>query len=540
MEEIIRLRRENTQIKERLSEKEIAIGEKRKQLDPGEKYVSKLYSLMNFLTKYNLISPMKSVHSYSDLSSKIERGIKELSRNLEINKTKKKIVREALVKYIVKWEKQRKIEKRQWLKDQEFRLGKLTYTKAVTQQIEAKWEDGEEFKKVKLELEHLREEREQIEKSKKILKAKLRQNQNANSDGSEDSIIRNDAEFQMKLNLMEEKEILAFKMNLNQKLELKTQEKLNALEKEKILYQVELNTANEEERSKLCGKNIASPFEILDDKYLILSLLGRGGYSEVYKAYDLDNWREVACKIHHFDNNWSESLKASYIKHALRENKTHKELNHPRVVKQFDTVEIDNNSFWTILELWSGPDLFLYLKQHGWLPEKEAKLIISQILSGLKYLNEREIKIIHFDLKPQNILFHNGEIKISDFGLWKELERDKEKIELTSQGVGTYWYQPPEWFEEGPNPAMISSKVDVWSVGVIFYELLYGLRPFGDKQSQKKILREKTIINDAKQVHFPSKPAVSTETKEFIKALLSYNIEDRLSVEQAYFQIINK
>jgi tousled-like kinase len=87
---------------------------------------------------------------------------------------------------------------------------------------------------------------------------------------------------------------------------------------------------------------------------------------------------------------------------------------------------------------------------------------------------------------------------------------------------------------------MISSKVDVWSVGVIFYELLYGFRPFGDKQSQKKILREKTIINDAKQVHFPSKPAVSTETKEFIKALLSYNIEDRLSVEQAYFQIISK
>lgn len=247
----------------------------------------------------------------------------------------------------------------------------------------------------------------------------------------------------------------------------------------------------------------------------------------------------MACKIHHFDNNWSESLKASYIKHALRENKTHRELNHPRVVKQYDTVEIDSNSFCTILELWSGPDLFLYLKQHGKLPEKEARLIISQILSGLKYLNEREKIIIHFDLKPQNILFHKGEIKISDFGLWKELERDKEIIELTSQGVGTYWYQPPECFEEGPNPAMISPKVDVWSVGVIFYELLYGFKPFGDKQSQKKILQEKIIINQAKQVHFPSKPAVSNETKEIIKKLLSYNIEERLSVEEAYFQLVN-
>lgn len=86
-------------------------------------------------------------------------------------------------------------------------------------------------------------------------------------------------------------------------------------------------------------------YEILNNRYLILSLLGKGGYSEVYKAYDLENCREVACKIHHFDNNWSESQKANYIKHALRENKTHSELNHPRVVKQYDTVEIDNNTF---------------------------------------------------------------------------------------------------------------------------------------------------------------------------------------------------
>lgn len=84
---------------------------------------------------------------------------------------------------------------------------------------------------------------------------------------------------------------------------------------------------------------------------------------------------------------------------------------------------------------------------------------------------------------------------------------------------------------------MISSKVDVWSVGVIFFELLYGFRPFGHKQSQKRILQEKTIINDAKEVHFPAKPSVSNETKDFIKKLLSYSIESRLSVEEALFYL---
>jgi tousled-like kinase len=116
---------------------------------------------------------------------------------------------------------------------------------------------------------------------------------------------------------------------------------------------------------------------ILDDRFLILSLLGKGGYSEVYKAFDLEECKYVACKIHHFDNNWSEQLKANYIKHAMRENEIHKDLNHRRVVKQFSTVEIDNNSFCTVLEMCSGPDLYMYLKKKKQLPEREAKLIIS-------------------------------------------------------------------------------------------------------------------------------------------------------------------
>jgi tousled-like kinase len=140
--------------------------------------------------------------------------------------------------------------------------------------------------------------------------------------------------------------------------------------------------------------------------------------------------------------NWSEPSKANYIKHAVRESKIHSELKHPNIVRLYDTVEIDNNSFATILEYCEGPDLYFYLKKNKVflfhslflkiinlmvnsieiLQEKEAKMFVRQILSALKYMNSQKTRIIHYDLKPQNIIFHKGELKISDFGLSKIFE----------------------------------------------------------------------------------------------------------------------
>ena len=100
----------------------------------------------------------------------------------------------------------------------------------------------------------------------------------------------------------------------------------------------------------------------------------------------------------------------------------------------------------------------------------------------MKYLNEIKPPVIHYDLKPGNILLSNGsicgDIKITDFGLSKIMDEDnynpEHGMDLTSQGAGTYWYLPPECFVVGKTPPKISSKVDVWSVGVIFYQCLYG------------------------------------------------------------------
>ncbi|ONM09263.1 Tousled-like kinase 1 [Zea mays] len=174
------------------------------------------------------------------------------------------------------------------------------------------------------------------------------------------------------------------------------------------------------------------------------------------------------------------------------------------------------------------------LKATPILPEKEGRIIIVQIFQGLVYLNKRGQKIIHYDLKPGNVLFDEvGVAKVTDFGLSKIVENDvgSQGMELTSQGAGTYWYLPPECFDLSKTPFIsFLVQVDVWSAGVMFYQMLFGKRPFGHDQTQERILREDTIIN-ARRVEFPSKPAVSTEhSQDLIRRCLTYNQSERPDV----------
>jgi len=285
----------------------------------------------------------------------------------------------------------------------------------------------------------------------------------------------------------EAEEILRIRQNALRKDDAEMAMEMEKLERERNLHIRELKRINNEDQSRY------NTHIVLNDRYLLLMLLGKGGFSEVHKGFDLKEQRYVACKIHQLNKDWKDDKKANYIKHALREYNIHKALEHPRIVNLFDVFEIDANSFCTVLEYCDGHDLDFHLKQHKTIPEREARSIIMQVTSALRYLNEIKPPIIHYDLKPGNILLTgdsviSGDIKITDFGLSKIMDEESynpaEGMDLTSQGAGTYWYLPPECFVVGKMPPKISSKVDVWSVGVIFYQCLYGKKPFGHNQSQ--------------------------------------------------------
>jgi len=277
-------------------------------------------------------------------------------------------------------------------------------------------------------------------------------------------------------------------------------------------------------------------YPLLADRYQLLNMIGRGGFSEVFRAYDLEGNRFCAVKIHELGKDMSDQQRQSYIRRAMREYDIQKTLKHSRVVTLADCFPISTKAFGTVLELCEGDTLDEFMKRNGALPEREARGIVIQILSGLKYMNTNGRKIIHYDLKPGNLFFSCGEIKIADFGLSKIVQENYgESIDLTSQGAGTYWYLPPECFVGAcqEEPPKISNKVDVWSTGVIFFELLFHRRPFGHGQSQEALLRT-AMAGTPFAVEIPAAPKVSNDAKEFIKRLLTINRDRRPDVIEAF------
>jgi tousled-like kinase len=277
------------------------------------------------------------------------------------------------------------------------------------------------------------------------------------------------------------------------------------------------------------------------ERYVMVQLLGRGGFSEVWKAFDLIEGRYVACKVHKVNRQWSAGAQRNYLKHAERELEIQRQLDHPRLMKLYDVFQYDSTTFVSVMEYSGGEDLERRLKRCRTLREPEARIILMQVLSALRHLAEQSKPVIHYDLKPANIIFHSAlasclEVKVTDFGLSKVINdvnygmNNDPSVELTSQQCGTFYYLPPEVFSAG---AKISAKVDIWACGVIFYQMLYGRRPFASEASQADIYANKLIVSHARKgVDFPAKPPVSDEAKSIIRKCLTFEVADRPTLRQ--------
>lgn len=210
---------------------------------------------------------------------------------------------------------------------------------------------------------------------------------------------------------------------------------------------------------------------LIGGRYKILTLLGEGGMANVYLAEDIILKRKVAVKILRLDLQKDPKT----IERFKREARATSELSHPNIVSILD-VGSDHNRHYLVMEYVEGPDLEQYIQKNNPIPLPKVIAIMDQILSAMALAHKHHV--IHRDLKPQNILIDKkGNIKIVDFGIAVAL--NQSTMSQTNTAIGSVHYMSPE--QARGNRATMQS--DIYSLGIILYELLMGQVPFGGENA---------------------------------------------------------
>ncbi|WP_437279506.1 serine/threonine-protein kinase [Sorangium sp. So ce375] len=224
--------------------------------------------------------------------------------------------------------------------------------------------------------------------------------------------------------------------------------------------------------------------KVLNGKFKILSQLATGGMGTIYRGEQIPLGRPVAIKVL-IPNQASRQLDPNFHKRFFLEASILARLQHPNIVTVFDYGRIeadDQDRFFMAMEFLEGETLFRRVRRQGRLPPPEAMRIARQIARGLREAHKHGV--VHRDLKPSNVMLVSNEdaeeaVKILDFGLVKQLGDDSE--ELTQQGafLGSPRFMSPEQISHGK----VDLRTDIYSLGVILYQMLCGKVPFESEKS---------------------------------------------------------
>lgn len=250
----------------------------------------------------------------------------------------------------------------------------------------------------------------------------------------------------------------------------------------------------------------------INDRYQIIKTIGEGGMANVYLAYDTILDRNVAVKVLRGDLATDEK----FVRRFQREALSASSLSHPNIVEVYDVGE-DNGLYYIVMEYIEGKHLKQLLKKRGSLTVREVVDIMMQITDGMSAAHDSYI--IHRDIKPQNIMIlENGLIKITDFGIAMAL--NATQLTQTNSVMGSVHYLPPE--QACGKTATIQS--DVYSMGILMYELLTGSVPFkGDNAVEialkhiKESIPYVTDINDS----------IPTSVANIVKRATAKNLKNR-------------
>ena len=280
---------------------------------------------------------------------------------------------------------------------------------------------------------------------------------------------------------------------------------------------------------------------IFNSQYKYISTLAKGSFGTVIKSLDLKTNKQVAVKIISKLNDAQEA-----INQLKKEVSVLKKTNHNNIVKLYDFYET-SSEIYIIMEYIKGGTLKTYMKKNKEnLNENTTKKIIFYLLNAINYLHK--LKIIHSDIKPENIMFQNEEdistLKLIDFGLSSFNNKENEYC-------GTFLYMAPEILFN--NKKLLTNEIDIWSVGIIMYQLLNkNIHPFFNKFELKKnkIFHKKDFLLEnlknyekSNKLIFHNENYISRKAKNLLFNLLQIKsknrIQSNLALNHIWFDDLN-
>jgi serine/threonine-protein kinase len=205
----------------------------------------------------------------------------------------------------------------------------------------------------------------------------------------------------------------------------------------------------------------------LSGRYHIIKVIGGGGMAHVYLAHDLILDRDVAVKVLRTDM----ASNDEFVRRFIREGQAASSLNHPNIVNLYDVGD-EKGVFFLVMEYIEGMTLKEYINYYAPIPNEKVIEIMKQLTSAVS--NAHQNQIIHRDIKPQNILIdRNGIVKITDFGIATAVS-GVTIAQTSSQVLGSVHYLSPEQVRGG----QVRKESDIYSMGIVMYELLTGRLPF--------------------------------------------------------------
>ncbi len=261
------------------------------------------------------------------------------------------------------------------------------------------------------------------------------------------------------------------------------------------------------------NKNFEDGDKLTLDSFDILAQLGKGSFGKVYKVSSLKSNELYALKV--MSQNQITRLKL--WPQLGNEIKILAICDHPNIIK-LNAVFHDHKNVFLLLELANGKTLFNKLKNIKKFSEEETVNLMTDAIRAIEYLHSKDPPILHRDIKPENILFHKNTLKIADFG-WSN-----RNDAFRNTFCGTPDYLSPEMIKGTGH----DEKLDIWTLGILMYELLHGKPPFSPKNKIKdRRMFQKKVEENILKGNIILSSKLSMEVKISIKTLLAPDPDKR-------------